>query len=203
MRTFAPQLAAGQPIKPCPLSFVHLCWLLFILISNPIKAQEFVWAPNFPEGGTIPLLEAPDQYGVTQTLNTLSGEKGLLLVFARSYDWCPFCKAQLKRLITVANDFKTLGINVATFTYDPVELLLIVSSDQGITFPLLHDEAIKHVKAFGILNTEYEAGSFGYGVPMPGTMLINPQGVILRKFAEPGFRIRSDFADILDAAKEL
>ena len=37
---------------------------------------------------------APDQVGRTQTLKSIMGPKGAMLVFCRSADWSPFCKAQ-------------------------------------------------------------------------------------------------------------
>jgi hypothetical protein len=36
----------------------------------------------------------PDQAGRTQTLKSIMGPKGAMLVFCRSADWSPFCKAQ-------------------------------------------------------------------------------------------------------------
>ena len=38
-------------------------------------------------GATIPALEVKDLNGKTQTLSSLSGPKGLMLVFFRSADW--------------------------------------------------------------------------------------------------------------------
>lgn len=38
-------------------------------------------------GATVPPLSGVDQFGKTQSLATLSGPKGLMLVFSRSADW--------------------------------------------------------------------------------------------------------------------
>jgi hypothetical protein len=38
-------------------------------------------------GATVPPLSGVDQFGKTQSLATLSGPKGLMLVFSRSTDW--------------------------------------------------------------------------------------------------------------------
>lgn len=38
-------------------------------------------------GATVPPLSGVDQFGTTQSLATLSGPKGLMLVFSRSADW--------------------------------------------------------------------------------------------------------------------
>jgi hypothetical protein len=43
------------------------------------------WGPEV--GSSSPLLAAPDHRGATQSLATLAGENGLLLIFNRSVDW--------------------------------------------------------------------------------------------------------------------
>jgi peroxiredoxin len=167
------------------------------------SAQEFDWAADYPVGAGIPVLEAPDQNGAMQTLTSLTGEKGLLLVFSRSFDWCPYCKAQLDGLVGAAAEFQAAGFAIATITYDAVDTLKLVEEDLGITFTLLHDENIKHVNAFNILNTDNAPGSFAYGVPRPGIMLVSPEGEILAKFAEENYRIRPDWSDVVVVAKSL
>lgn len=183
----------------------HLVVVLVLLAlhSAPLQAQQFVWAPDFPEGASIPLLEAPDQHGTPQTLASLSGARGLVLLFNRSFDWCPYCKAQLDNLTTVAPQFEALGFNVATITYDAIETLQTVAEDLGTDLPLLHDEATRHVSAYGILNPAYEPGHYAYGIPLPGIMVISPAGIILKKFAEEDYRLRPDFDLVLEALEGL
>ena len=44
--------------------------------------------PSGPEAGkTVPEFSAPDQTGKLQTLKSIMGPKGALLVFFRSADW--------------------------------------------------------------------------------------------------------------------
>jgi peroxiredoxin len=178
--------------------------LLLLCFFSPLStAQEFNWAPDYPVGATIPMLEAPDQNGNVQTLGSLSGEKGLVLVFNRSFDWCPYCKAQLVGLQEASANLEAAGLNIATITYDAVDTLKLVEEDLDISFAMLHDEGIKHVNAFNILNTSYEPDSFAYGVPQPGIMLVSPEGVVKAKFAEENFRIRPDWSDLIEAAARL
>jgi len=97
-----------------------------------------------------------------------------------------------------------MGINIVAMTYDPYTFLKEVELDQGIEFTLLQDEDRKHVSAFGILNTtDYEPGDRAWGVPYPGIMLVTPDGVIRYKFAEESYRVRPDFADVLEAAANM
>jgi hypothetical protein len=43
------------------------------------------WGPAIH--GTAPAINAPDQHGATQTLETLAGRNGVVLLFVRSADW--------------------------------------------------------------------------------------------------------------------
>ena len=174
---------------------------VLLIIFQTVKAQSFNWASDYPVGTRIPALEAPDQHGSLQTLDTLTGEAGLLLVFNRSFDWCPYCKTQLKGLVEAEEQFRSLGIEIATVTYDSEEVLQLAAEDFGVNFALLRDIDRKLVDAFGILNTDYSPGDFAYGIPRPGIMLIDPQGLIQVKFAEENHRIRPDWSDVLEAAE--
>ena len=50
-------------------------------------AQDFVWAPDFPIGASIPEISAQDQDGNVQSFDGLKGEKVMLLMMSRSFDW--------------------------------------------------------------------------------------------------------------------
>lgn len=50
-------------------------------------AQEFVWAPDFPVGASLPEISAQDQDGKLRTFDDLIGEKGMLFMLSRSFDW--------------------------------------------------------------------------------------------------------------------
>ena len=61
---------------------------LMLLGSFQISmAQDFVWAPDFPVGASVPEISAQDQDGNVQSFDGLKGEKGMLLMVSRSFDW--------------------------------------------------------------------------------------------------------------------
>jgi peroxiredoxin len=189
-------------------SLVRLLALPFFLLScvlgtSTATAQDFVWAPTLPVGASLPAIDAVDQNGQRHTFADLTGEKGLVLVLSRSFDWCPYCIAQLERLVTVQAQFAALGINVAAMTYDPVATLMEAQEEYGATFPLLYDEGNTHVKAMGILNTQYSPGERAYGIPYPGIFLLDAQGVIRAKLAEQDYKLRPEFSLVLEAAAAL
>jgi len=59
------------------------------ILALPLIALA-IWGavPSGPEvGKTVPEFSAPDQTGKNQTLKSIMGPKGALLVFYRSADW--------------------------------------------------------------------------------------------------------------------
>ena len=59
------------------------------LLASPLFALA-IWSavPSGPDvGKTVPEFSAPDQSGKIQTLRSIMGPKGALLVFYRSADW--------------------------------------------------------------------------------------------------------------------
>src|SRR5216683_1747034 len=104
-------------------------------------------------GARVPDFSLPDQHGQTRTLRSLMGPKGLMLVFYRSADWCPYCKTQLAELETRVADLVKSGIGLAAVSYDPVPVLADFSKRRGITFPLLSDAGSETIKRYGVLNT--------------------------------------------------
>ena len=107
------------------------------------------------------------------------------------------------QLIELTDQFEELGINVASLTYDPVDFLKEVELDEAAEFPMLSDEDARHVKLFGVLNTDYEPGDRFYGIPYPGIFLIDADGLIVAKFAEQRYQDRPPFDDILAAAQAM
>lgn len=104
------------------------------------------------------------------------------------------------QLTEITEQFEAMGINIAALTYDSVEFLKEVEEDQDVRFPLLHDEDVTIVDAFGVRNIDYDPDHRFYGIPYPGIFLIDPNGVITAKFSEESYRDRPDFQDILAAA---
>jgi peroxiredoxin len=151
-----------------------------------------------PEAGArIPGFEAVDQNGQRQTFASLKGPKGLVLLFSRSADWCPFCKAQLLDLNRQLDEYKQRGLNVASLTYDSVPILKNYSTRKGIRFPMLSDPDSKVIRAFGILNETAPKDTPFYGVAYPGTYIIDERGVVKSKYFEPDFRETYTAASIL------
>ena len=61
--------------------------VLLMALSHGGYAADYAnkWGPDV--GSSSPILDAPDHRGKTQSLSSLAGQKGLLLIFNRSVDW--------------------------------------------------------------------------------------------------------------------
>lgn len=95
-------------------------------------------------------------------------------------------------------DLARQGIAVAALSYDPVAVLSDFSVRRGITFPLLSDPGSITIKKYGILNTTVaESNRQMYGVPFPGTFMLNPRGIVTSRFFEQAYQERNTVASII------
>jgi peroxiredoxin len=82
-----------------------------------------------------------------------------------------------------------------------VEVLARFADRRKITFPLLSDPDSKTITAYGLLNKE--AKGKAAGIPYPGTMVLDRDGVIRAKLFLEGYKDRHTPEDLAAAAKEV
>jgi len=160
------------------------------LDGNTIRGASIKALTSFglDVGQKAPPFLARDQFGRVQTLETLKGSKGTVLLFYRSADWCPYCKGQLIQLQAVKERFEKQGIKLVGISYDSVEILKYFSDRRKIDFPLLSDPDSKIIRRYQVLNSE--AVGPNAGMARPGYFFIDPNGVIREKFFEAKYRER-------------
>src|SRR6202000_1946444 len=110
-----------------------------IAAQSPVLAQAGSTDAGPALGSKVPPFKARDQFGHEQSLATLVGQNGLVLLFVRSADWCPFCKEQLVQLQKAQHHFRQKGLNLAAISYDTVEIFKAFSQRYDITYSLLAD----------------------------------------------------------------
>ena len=90
------------------------------------------------------------------------------------------------------------GLGLAAVSYDPVAVLADFSTRRGITFPLLSDPGSATIKRYGIFNTTVpETNQQSYGIPFPGTFMLNTQGVVTSRFFEQAYQERTTVGSIM------
>jgi peroxiredoxin len=90
---------------------------------------------------------------------------------------------------------------VIAISYDSVEVLGKFADKRKITFPLLSDSGSKTIRAYGLLNKE--AKGKAEGIPYPGTILIDKEGVIRAKLFLEGYKDRHSMDDLIKAAQSI
>jgi peroxiredoxin len=96
-------------------------------------------------------------------------------------------------------ELKAQGLGLAVITYDSPAILADFSRRRGITFPLLSDPGSQTIKAYGILNTTVAPGTSNYGIPFPGTLLIDRTGTVTSRFFEDAYQERNTVTTIMIA----
>jgi peroxiredoxin len=150
-------------------------------------------------GTKAPAFTLKDQNGKERSLKEFHKKGTLALVFFRSAEWWPFCRKQLVQLQADLKDFEAASIQVVGVSYDSVEVLSRFTEKQKITFPLLSDSGSKTITAYGLLNMEAKGKT--EGIPHPGTMVIDRDGVIRAKLFLDGFRERHSKEQLIKAVE--
>jgi peroxiredoxin len=147
-------------------------------------------------------LEAKDQDGTLQSLDSLMGPKGVAVFFVRSADWCPFCKRQLVDVNDRVPEFEALGLNVVSISVDEVREIGAFARSERIRYTMLSDPSGDINEILGIRDEQYPVGSAAFGVPRPTLYVLDRDKTIRLRYMEPTFRTRPDLDVVLsDSAK--
>ena len=148
-------------------------------------------------GQQVPDFRLTDQQGRVWTRNSIMGPNGALIVFSRSVDWCPYCKTQMIDLQNRLPNLEAKGLGLAVVTYDSTAVMADFARRRGITFPLLSDPGSPTIERYGILNTTVAATSSNYGIPFPGTFVVDRQGIVTARFFEEAYQERTTVSSIM------
>lgn len=99
--------------------------------------------------------------------------------------------------------FRQRGLDVAAISYDSPAVLKDFAARRRITLPLLSDPDSAIIRRFGLLNPAYPPGDRAYGVPYPGTFVVDPEGLIREKHFAPAYTERRTAASVLALAGEV
>jgi hypothetical protein len=94
-------------------------------------------------------------------------------------------------------DINKQGLGLIAVSYDAPETLKKFSAARGITFPLISDAGSVIIKKYGLLNETVDPKSRTYGIPHPGTFVVDRKGVVRSRFFEDAYQERYTAATIL------
>lgn len=143
------------------------------------------------EAGTMaPEFAAVTAAGEAVDFAAISGENGAVIVFSRSLDWCPYCKAQALELESVTSDLADAGWTLNLITYDSPDTLAAFASEHALSYTFLSDTDSAMIDAFGLRNMDVPAGSRFDGIPHPAIIFIKANGEVAGVQKEDGYRER-------------
>jgi hypothetical protein len=97
------------------------------------------------------------------------------------------------------DEIRKQGLGLVAISYDSPETLKKFADSRGIKFPLISDSGSAIIRRFGILNEQQEAGTRSFGIPHPGTFIVDRKGVVTARFFEEAYQERYTAATILAA----
>jgi peroxiredoxin len=90
------------------------------------------------------------------------------------------------------------GLGLVAISYDAVPVLADFARRRGITFPMLSDAGSAVIRRYGILNTTVPATNREqYGIPFPGTFIVDRTGVVTARFFETAYQERNTVASVM------
>lgn len=144
-----------------------------------------------------------DQTGKKRTLDSLMGDKGVVLFFFRSASWCPFCQAQMMDLNTGVAEIQKRGYKLAGISYETPEKQAAFIERRGIKYDLLCDPGSVVIDRWGLRDPQYKSDSFAYGVPRPIIFVIDRKGVIRAKLYEETYTKRPPVGLVIETLDKL
>src|SRR5690242_12357024 len=108
------------------------------ILAQPVLAATEDLGP--PVGIAAPDIGTPpDQTGKARAVGDLMGKNGLVLLFFRSAEWCPYCQRQLMDVNEGLAEITKRGYRVAALSYDKPEILAAFTEKRQIAYTLLSD----------------------------------------------------------------
>jgi peroxiredoxin len=177
--------------NPFPLmrSIAGIVLLALAVLGGAATAGAQELGP--PIGTKVPDIGTPpDQTGAQRSLPSLMGEKGLVLFFFRSADWCPYCQAQMMDLNTAVAAVERRGYKIAGISYDSPQILNTFIERRSIKYTLLSDPKSEIIDRYGLRDPQYRQGSRAFGVPRPVIFVLDKNGTIKAKLYEETYQKR-------------
>ena len=176
---------------------------VLVLAVMPLSAMADTHAVK--AGDTIPhSLELKDQSGEVRGFESYTGDKGTVVVFVRSADWCPYCQVQMLDLRgDEGKRITDLGFTIVTVSYDAPEVLKKFTDKYNFEHVMLSDEGSEAIKAFGILSDKYQPDHFAYGVPQPHVYVVGNDKLIHAVLSEDGYKKRPQVDVIVETINGL
>jgi hypothetical protein len=92
---------------------------------------------------------------------------------------------------------KQQGLGLVAISYDSPDVLKRFSASRNITFPLIADLGSEIIRRYSLFNTNEKPGTRAYGIPFPGTFIVDRGAVVRARYFEDAYQERNTVASML------
>ena len=178
--------------------------LLFSLLAATPAFANLAYDLGPAVGSKVPSIGMPqDETGKPRSLESLMGEKGVVLFFFRSAAWCPYCQLQLMDLNGGVAAFEKRGYRLAGISYEPPSVDADFIKKRGLKYTLLSDPKSEIIDRYKLRDPQYKKGSRAYGVPRPIIFVLDREGVVKAKLYEDTYTKRPPATLVVETLDKL
>ena len=182
----------------------------FVLAADIAQRAEDVTPLN--AGTELPDVPVRTLDGGETTSRTALAGKPAVLVFFRG-GWCPYCNRHLSSLRNIENDLQALGYHLIAISPDSPASLRAGLKEHKAEYTLISDSSAAFIRALGIafevdattrekyrgygIDLEKASGQDHHLLPVPAVYIVNSEGVIQYRYANPDYKVRLDNQELL------
>ena len=169
-------------------------------------------------GERAPDFELPDQSGRYIQLARQLKLGPVIISFYRG-GWCPYCNLELRALQQIMPKIEEHHATVLAISPQLPDHSLTTADKNSLLFPVLSDRGNKVARKFGLVfslsdfvRPTYEAinvhlpelnGDESYELPLPGTFVLDKEGIIRAAFVNADYKTRMEPELILNSLKAI
>jgi len=163
-------------------------------------------------GAVAPPFELCDHNGKRVSSCDLLGNGRLVVCFIRGR-WCPFDVGQLEAMSQIASQIEAADSSIVAISPQSEKQAYFMHDQHKLRFPLLVDEKNAVARQFGLVyrvpeeqqaiyqrtfvNLPFVNGDPSWGLPIPATYVIEPEGTILFASANEDYTERPEPLEVL------
>ncbi len=169
-------------------------------------------------GEAAPDFTLPDAEGNPVALGDLLRDGPVVATFFRG-TWCPYCNVQLHAYQQSYAEIRNAGATLVAISPQTPDQSQVIAEHNRLAFPVLSDAgnavARRYVPVFVVADAPREAmrgigvslseynGDESNELPVPGTFVIDRDGIVRLAHVEGDFRKRLDPREILESLRAL
>jgi peroxiredoxin len=167
-------------------------------------------------GAKAPDFTLPGADDKPVTLSALLGKGPAVVTFYRG-GWCPFCDLQLRAYQRALGAIHDLGAELVAISPQTPDYALSDVEKKQLTFPVLTDKGNRVAREFKLvftlsdtlrkLQTHFGSvlpkfnGDDSWELPMPGTFVLDRNGIVRFASVDPNWMVRVEPTAILDVLR--